>query len=672
MSLTTVHERLDTQGDGASTDFTFPYVVTDSDDLKVYLEDIATGVPTIQTEGIHYDLIGTLGSASGVTIRFRTAPPATKKIWRYLIPEDFTQQIATDGSTAVSPTDFVAFLDRAMSFIQALATHAGLKNRNLEDTFRIRRSLGDLLRWDLQGAIGGNAGEPVNGTDLATKNYVVNQIAAGVTASGTWTHGSLEMTTATGTATTAATPIKISSTLTTLGSNTSEVDMPANNRLRYTGTTTKVFRATAHGTIDMASADVNVKLGIYKNGSLVGTATEFDYENAGKKNDFNVVADGFTLANGDYVELWVETDSNETVNVTKLTLSLDAIEQQGFVVADSDLPDPAALADNSILVVDSAAWTSLQAGIVKDLLDAAGLAKGDVLAYNGANLVRVGVGSNNQILIADSTASTGVAWGNVTTVAADTPDQGHIYGLTLSNGTDADHDIDIAVGNCANFSGSLLVTLGSALTKQIDATWTEGTGAGGDVTGGVTINETYHVILITKNTDGTVDAMFDTSPTGANVPTGWTAVRRIGSVVTDGSSNIIKFYQRGDVFLWDIPVVDDSTANPGTSRVTVTLTLPTDIIVDAIVYALLLDDGSAGQAYLDVGPLKKTDVAISVNDATHIIDRTGSTTHKLANQVLEVETDTLGRICYRLSASVAETNVTINTRGWIDRRGKDS
>ena len=50
-----------------------------------------------------------------------------------------------------------------------------------------------------------------------------------------------------------------------------------------------------------------------------------------------------------------------------------------------------------------------------------------------------------------------------------TPDL--FYGLTLSNGSDADHDIDIAAGACMDSTAAVRISLSTAFTKQIDATW---------------------------------------------------------------------------------------------------------------------------------------------------------------------------------------------------------
>ena len=134
----------------------------------------------------------------------------------------------------------------------------------------------------------------------------------------------------------------------------------------------------------------------------------------------------------------------------------------------------------------------------------------------------------------------------------------YIHGLTLSNdASDSEHDIDIAAGAAADSTNVYgLVLTGAGLVKQIDATFAAGTAAGGMFTGSVAANTWYHVFVIRLDSDGTIDAGFDTSVTAANIPAGYTYFRRVGSVVTDASSNILAFYQMGDVFYWKSPTLD--------------------------------------------------------------------------------------------------------------------
>ena len=134
---------------------------------------------------------------------------------------------------------------------------------------------------------------------------------------------------------------------------------------------------------------------------------------------------------------------------------------------------------------------------------------------------------------------------------------GVVWGLELSNNaTDPDHDVDIAVGAAVDTTLAYGLALTSAFVKEIDAAWAAGTAAGGLFTGTVAASTWYHVFLIRKDSDGSLDAGFDASVTAANIPAGYTAYCRLGSVVTDASSNVVPFHQVKDMVYWKSPALD--------------------------------------------------------------------------------------------------------------------
>ncbi len=152
---------------------------------------------------------------------------------------------------------------------------------------------------------------------------------------------------------------------------------------------------------------------------------------------------------------------------------------------------------------------------------------------------------------------------------------GYLAGLTLSNnGSDAANDIDIAAGVARSAQNTYDLSLAATLTKRLDAAWAVGTGNGGIFTGSKANSTCYHVFLIRKDADGTIDAGFDTSITAANKPVGYTAYRRLGSIFTDGSGNIRPFQQVGDYFCFKSAVRDVWDAAQNVALVTRTLTVP--------------------------------------------------------------------------------------------------
>lgn len=251
---------------------------------------------------------------------------------------------------------------------------------------------------------------------------------------------------------------------------------------------------------------------------------------------------------------------------------------------------------------------------------------------------------------------------------------GGIFGLTMSNGTDAVNDIDIAVGVTVDDAEGTVLRRTATLTKQLDAAWAVGTNAGGLDTGAIA-NTTYHIFLIQRTDTGVVDALFSTSATAPTLPTSYTLQRRIGSVVRLAGT-IRAFTQDGDYFMYAVGVLDASAANPGTSAVTRTLSLPTGINVWAIVNWTLNDsnNGNFGSDLL-VSDLAYTDAAPSVTAAPGItLSFTGVSTagaNQPASQQVMTRTNTSGQVRTRVNASQATLTLYGTTLGYIDTRGRN-
>lgn len=129
---------------------------------------------------------------------------------------------------------------------------------------------------------------------------------------------------------------------------------------------------------------------------------------------------------------------------------------------------------------------------------------------------------------------------------------GGISGLTMSNAADTDHDITISAGACLESTGLYRISLAAAITKKIDENWVVGTNSGGLLNGGVSANELYHVYLLLKDSDSSVDMGFldQDDAIGSYLPAGYSYYRWIGFVITDASSNIRNFtHIKGDVIV---------------------------------------------------------------------------------------------------------------------------
>jgi len=240
--------------------------------------------------------------------------------------------------------------------------------------------------------------------------------------------------------------------------------------------------------------------------------------------------------------------------------------------------------------------------------------------------------------------------------------KGHLWGLELAQDSDADHDIVIAVGECRDAADSENMELTSVLTKRIDALWVPGDDNGGLASGvSLSNNTTYHFFLIKDPTGDTVDAGWDTSLTASNLlSAGYTKYRRIGSMKTDGSANIVDFYQNGDYFWLDVAGNNYSGAS-GTSRLTITSSAPTGIEFLAFVTA-----GGALNAtlYWLFTRLSQTDTAPSEGNC----DQYFLTSGNVHTAAAEVNLNTSAQFGFRSTGNVL--SLQVRTKGWMDTRGK--
>lgn len=117
------------------------------------------------------------------------------------------------------------------------------------------------------------------------------------------------------------------------------------------------------------------------------------------------------------------------------------------------------------------------------------------------------------------------------------------FGATISNGTDADHDIDIAAGCVADSTDTELLPV-TASTIEID-------NASHRVDSSTLDPDTYYHILVGLNGTTPV-AGFSKADA---LPSGWDKYRRIWSVRTDGSSNIPGLTTIGNFMLLDDPLL---------------------------------------------------------------------------------------------------------------------
>jgi len=238
--------------------------------------------------------------------------------------------------------------------------------------------------------------------------------------------------------------------------------------------------------------------------------------------------------------------------------------------------------------------------------------------------------------------------------------RGFISGLVPTQGTDANHDTDISVGECRDDTNTENIRLSSTLTIQIDAA----AGINSIDTGSVAADTWYYIWLL-KGSSG-IGAVYSTSKTTPTEPSGYQDAKRlIGAVLTDGSSNITDYTccelsGGGLLYYWDNGVQDLNTGTGSTSEQTVTLTAPPIAGLEAIVSAEVQRSGSTGR-----GKVYPTDVADPVG--WQVSGNAPGGTTSVANTTFRVKVDSSGQVHWRIHNSNNELDIF--TIGWAHHRG---
>lgn len=250
--------------------------------------------------------------------------------------------------------------------------------------------------------------------------------------------------------------------------------------------------------------------------------------------------------------------------------------------------------------------------------------------------------------------------------AAALPDN-FLSGLELAiNATDSDHDIDISVGLCMDSTNSKELSLSSAITKRVDATWAAGTNQGGRSSSISFVGPLWYHIFIVEIA-GAVDVIFDTDVDCANgiADHSVTHYRRIGTRRITGSENWNGFEQDGDFvkFSSDLSAREFSgSAAAANTDYSLTLSLmPPDIEPLGVFRALLLTSGLVHILRQDY--VGGTPSAIGAAIAASIASSTQADTGAIFCRV-----DASQRIKYRSSTSTS--TFEIYSLGYFDMRGK--
>jgi hypothetical protein len=242
--------------------------------------------------------------------------------------------------------------------------------------------------------------------------------------------------------------------------------------------------------------------------------------------------------------------------------------------------------------------------------------------------------------------------------------------IIMSNGTDANHDIDTTAGNFvfADGSGGAFAT---AYTKQGDVTWAPGTGNGGmAATVALANNSWYHYFSLGDSTDDSnFDFGFDDDINAANlmsdaavIAAGLDKYKNIGSVLTDGSANILAFTQAGRRFFFHAEIRE---LGGTVSIVNVEQNLALSVPPDKRVLASLTGDHVLNVAgvtiYLRVYPTEAPDVAVTQYNS-QVAGQNSASYFWWPLINFEVLTDTSQKVNFRSStASANDTDIILKS-----------
>jgi len=227
--------------------------------------------------------------------------------------------------------------------------------------------------------------------------------------------------------------------------------------------------------------------------------------------------------------------------------------------------------------------------------------------------------------------------------------------LKISNNeSDANNDVNISAGKCRDDSDSIDIVL-SAMTKRLDAAFGEGTNQGGLNTGSK-INSTWYDVYAISKSDGTSDVMFSTYTNRETLPSGFLYKKYIGSIKTDGSGNILGFYQKNNLFIWKSRPVDRSVSvAANTNRNLLTISAPLGHETLALLSGWV---NWSGTSYLNIQNPNETDIAAGQNNC---IDA-GNGSYSCYN--IPVLTNTSSQVAYRVDNT--STGFGVVCKGYIN------
>jgi hypothetical protein len=185
--------------------------------------------------------------------------------------------------------------------------------------------------------------------------------------------------------------------------------------------------------------------------------------------------------------------------------------------------------------------------------------------------------------------------------------------------------------------------------------------------GSLTSNTWYHLYIIRKTSDGSVDFVFSLSATAPTLPTGYAGFRRVPAtaVLTNSSGQIIPFVM--DVFSgrrivqWTTPMLDTQDATLTTTATTTIISTPPGVVTLAAVNLFVYANNMLGYlSSLDTTDLQPLNVGVYTGFRIGYGAITDAATDSAGMQI-NVKTNTSSQVRLRANVSGKYSLVTL---GW--------
>lgn len=241
----------------------------------------------------------------------------------------------------------------------------------------------------------------------------------------------------------------------------------------------------------------------------------------------------------------------------------------------------------------------------------------------------------------------------------------YINGLTSSyvNGT----TLQFSPGQASNSSNFIYMSNGSFFTKTT-STFLAGSGNGMLDTGSISASNWYHTYIISNSTGSLVDFTCSISPASPSMPVGYTFFRRTGSFLTNGSSQIILFFQIGNYFQWSPSRFDYNATCSSTKNNVLLPSVPNGIqvIADLRIAQRALSGTTSPMIVSSPSISESSPNGIGTFNTSPLFDVVSPSANITATMQARVLTNTSSQVSVQSATTDGTIGNNIITKGWFD------